>query len=94
MLKLHSQPTLEGSQPLSGDKIYETVLDRQPGYSKGLGWALKPKSSKSCASSSSTSFSQSREVEEAKVIIEQQRLELGEAKRMIEEHRRTSKMHK
>ncbi|KAA0055839.1 CACTA en-spm transposon protein [Cucumis melo var. makuwa] len=26
-----------GSQPLSGDEICETVLDKQSGYSKGLG---------------------------------------------------------
>ncbi|KAA0066990.1 uncharacterized protein E5676_scaffold233G00170 [Cucumis melo var. makuwa] len=38
MLELQSQPTSEGSQPLSRDKICEIVLDRQPGYSKGLEW--------------------------------------------------------
>ncbi|TYK08860.1 GDSL esterase/lipase [Cucumis melo var. makuwa] len=38
MLELQSQPTLEGSQPLSGDEICETVLGRRSGYSKGLSW--------------------------------------------------------
>ncbi|TYK01603.1 CACTA en-spm transposon protein [Cucumis melo var. makuwa] len=38
MLELQSQPTPEGSQPLSEDEICNQVLDRQPGYSKGLGW--------------------------------------------------------
>ncbi|TYK02259.1 CACTA en-spm transposon protein [Cucumis melo var. makuwa] len=33
----HSQPILEGSQPLSGDEICDQVLGRRPGYSKGLG---------------------------------------------------------
>ncbi|TYK23259.1 CACTA en-spm transposon protein [Cucumis melo var. makuwa] len=40
MLKLQFQPTSEGSQPLSRDEICETVLGRQSGYSKCLGWAL------------------------------------------------------
>ncbi|KAA0032375.1 CACTA en-spm transposon protein [Cucumis melo var. makuwa] len=33
----HSQPSLEGSRPLSGKEICETVLGRRPGYSKDLG---------------------------------------------------------
>ncbi|KAA0046002.1 gamma-aminobutyrate transaminase POP2 [Cucumis melo var. makuwa] len=37
ILELQSQPTLEGSQPLSGDEICDQVLDRRLGYSKGLG---------------------------------------------------------
>ncbi|TYK11950.1 CACTA en-spm transposon protein [Cucumis melo var. makuwa] len=37
MLELQSQPTLEGSQPLSEDEICDQVLGRRPGYSKGLG---------------------------------------------------------
>ncbi|KAA0039668.1 CACTA en-spm transposon protein [Cucumis melo var. makuwa] len=35
MLELQSQPTPDGSQPLSGDEICETMLGRQPSYSKG-----------------------------------------------------------
>ena len=44
MLELQSQPTPEGSQPLSGDEICETVLDKRPGYSKGLSWGPRSKS--------------------------------------------------
>ncbi|KAA0041908.1 uncharacterized protein E5676_scaffold306G001000 [Cucumis melo var. makuwa] len=39
-------PTLESPQPLFGDEIYEIVVGRRLSYSKGLGWGLKPKSSK------------------------------------------------
>ncbi|KAA0054670.1 CACTA en-spm transposon protein [Cucumis melo var. makuwa] len=53
MLELQSQPTLEGSQPLSRDEICETVLGRRPGYSKGLGWGLKPKAHKTISANSS-----------------------------------------
>ncbi|TYK18447.1 CACTA en-spm transposon protein [Cucumis melo var. makuwa] len=64
MLKLQSQPTLEGSQPLSEDEICDQVLGRRPGYSKGLGWGPKPKTCRTMsASSSSTSCSQSTEKE-------------------------------
>ncbi|KAA0033162.1 CACTA en-spm transposon protein [Cucumis melo var. makuwa] len=38
MLELQSQPIPEGSQPLSEDEIWDQVLGRRPGYSKGLGW--------------------------------------------------------
>ncbi|KAA0065696.1 CACTA en-spm transposon protein [Cucumis melo var. makuwa] len=37
MLELQSQPTPEGTQPLFGDEICKTVLDRRSNYSKGLG---------------------------------------------------------
>ncbi|KAA0038746.1 CACTA en-spm transposon protein [Cucumis melo var. makuwa] len=37
MLELQSQPTPEGSQPLSEDEICDQVLGRRPSYSKGLG---------------------------------------------------------
>ncbi|KAA0026158.1 CACTA en-spm transposon protein [Cucumis melo var. makuwa] len=60
MLELQSQPTPEGSQPLSEDEICDQVLGKRPGYSKGLGWGPKPKAHrKASASSSSTSCSQS-----------------------------------
>ncbi|KAA0032062.1 CACTA en-spm transposon protein [Cucumis melo var. makuwa] len=60
MLELQSQPTPEGSQPLSEDEICDQVLGRRPGYSKGLGWGPKPKARRTAsASSSSTSCSQS-----------------------------------
>uniref|UniRef100_A0A9I9EB55 CACTA en-spm transposon protein n=1 Tax=Cucumis melo TaxID=3656 RepID=A0A9I9EB55_CUCME len=62
MLELQSQPTPEGSQPLSEDEICDQVLGRRPGYSKGLGWGPKPKVRRTAsASSSSTSCSQSIE---------------------------------
>ncbi|TYK09603.1 CACTA en-spm transposon protein [Cucumis melo var. makuwa] len=64
MLELQSQPTPEGSQPLSEDEICDQVLGRRPGYSKGLGWGPKPKARRTAsASSSSTSCSQSTENE-------------------------------
>uniref|UniRef100_A0A9I9ECQ0 CACTA en-spm transposon protein n=1 Tax=Cucumis melo TaxID=3656 RepID=A0A9I9ECQ0_CUCME len=64
MLELQSQPTLEGSQPLSEDEICDQVLGRRLGYSKGLGWGPKPKARRTAsASSSSTSCSQSTEKE-------------------------------
>ncbi|KAA0059798.1 uncharacterized protein E6C27_scaffold108G00640 [Cucumis melo var. makuwa] len=64
MLELQSQPTPEGSQPLSEDEICDQVLGRRPGYSKGLGWGPKPKARRTAsASSSSTSCSQSTQKE-------------------------------
>ncbi|KAA0045466.1 cytochrome P450 CYP82D47-like [Cucumis melo var. makuwa] len=68
----HSQPTPEGSQPLSGHKICETVLGRRLCYSKGLGWGPNPKSHKTNASSSSTTFSQVRVYELRQAMTEQQ----------------------
>ncbi|KAA0058417.1 gamma-aminobutyrate transaminase POP2 [Cucumis melo var. makuwa] len=59
MLVLQSQPTLKGSQPLSGDEICEDVLGRRLSYSKGLGWALKSKSRKMASASSATTSMQS-----------------------------------
>ncbi|TYK14632.1 CACTA en-spm transposon protein [Cucumis melo var. makuwa] len=60
MLELQSQPTLEGSQPLSENEICNQVLGRRPGYSKGLGWGPKPKVRRTMSASSlSTSYSQS-----------------------------------
>ncbi|KAA0049850.1 uncharacterized protein E6C27_scaffold1591G00530 [Cucumis melo var. makuwa] len=44
MLELQSEHTPKSLQPLSGDEICETMLGRQPSYSKGLGWGPKPKS--------------------------------------------------
>ncbi|KAA0060388.1 CACTA en-spm transposon protein [Cucumis melo var. makuwa] len=64
MLELQSQPTLEGSQPLSSDEICDQVLGRRPCYSKCLGWGPKSKVRKmTSASSSSTSCSQSTQKE-------------------------------
>ncbi|TYK09466.1 CACTA en-spm transposon protein [Cucumis melo var. makuwa] len=64
MLELQSQPTPEGSQPLSEDEICDQVLGRRPGYSKGLGWGPKSKARRTTsASSSSTSCLQSTEKE-------------------------------
>ncbi|TYJ98333.1 CACTA en-spm transposon protein [Cucumis melo var. makuwa] len=64
MLELQSQPTLEGSQPLSEDEICNQVLGRRSGYSKGLGWRPKPKARRTTsANSSSTSCSQSTQKE-------------------------------
>ncbi|KAA0026134.1 CACTA en-spm transposon protein [Cucumis melo var. makuwa] len=67
VLELQSQPTPEGSQPLSRDEIYDQMLGRRPGYSKGLGWGPKPKACKTMsASSSTTSCSQSATEREIK----------------------------
>ncbi|KAA0036796.1 CACTA en-spm transposon protein [Cucumis melo var. makuwa] len=64
ILELQSQPTPEGSQPLSKVEICDQVLGRRPGYSKGLGWGPKPKARRTAsASSSSTSCSQSTQKE-------------------------------
>ncbi|KAA0040881.1 CACTA en-spm transposon protein [Cucumis melo var. makuwa] len=64
MLRLQSQPTPKGSQPLSEDEICDQVLGRRLGYSKGLGWGPKPKARRTTsARSSSTSCSQSRQNE-------------------------------
>ncbi|KAA0060223.1 CACTA en-spm transposon protein [Cucumis melo var. makuwa] len=64
MLELQSQPTPEGSQPLSENEICDQVLGRRPCYLKGLGWGPKPKARRTAsASSSSTSCSQSTEKE-------------------------------
>ncbi|KAA0066177.1 CACTA en-spm transposon protein [Cucumis melo var. makuwa] len=60
MLELQSQPTLEGTQPLSRDEIYEMMLGRRSGYSKCLDWGPKPKAYRTTnASSATTSCSQS-----------------------------------
>ncbi|KAA0048582.1 uncharacterized protein E5676_scaffold236G00180 [Cucumis melo var. makuwa] len=40
-------------QPLSKDEICDQVLDRQLGYSKGLGWGPKPKAHRTTSASSS-----------------------------------------
>ncbi|KAA0046484.1 CACTA en-spm transposon protein [Cucumis melo var. makuwa] len=59
-LRKEFQPTPDGSQPLSRDVICDTVLDRRPGYSKGLGLGPKPKFCKTAnASNASNSCSQS-----------------------------------
>lgn len=99
MLELLLVPTLEGSQPLSGDEICETVLGRRPGYSKGLDWGPKPKSRKD-GSSASNLVSQEihdREVMELRNIVESSQSRIKELKegqrRMIEEQIRTSEMH-
>uniref|UniRef100_A0A9I9EJX6 CACTA en-spm transposon protein n=1 Tax=Cucumis melo TaxID=3656 RepID=A0A9I9EJX6_CUCME len=80
MLKLQSQPTPEGSQPLSEDEICDQVLGRRPCYSKGLGWGPKPKARRTTsASSSSTSCSQSTEKEielQAKLYEALERIEV------------------
>ncbi|KAA0033868.1 CACTA en-spm transposon protein [Cucumis melo var. makuwa] len=47
-------PTLEGSQPHSGNEICEMVLGRRSGYSKGLDWGPKPKAHKTTSASNST----------------------------------------
>ena len=74
MLKLQSHPTPKGSQPLSRNEICETVLGRQPGYSKDLGWGLRPNSRHFSSSSSFTSIerelTQVKEVNELKTHLE------------------------
>ncbi|KAL0556068.1 hypothetical protein IC582_004573 [Cucumis melo] len=54
ILEFQSQPTSEGSQPLSKDKICEIVLGKRSSYSKSLGRVPKPKSQKSGRHSSSS----------------------------------------
>ncbi|KAA0040162.1 uncharacterized protein E6C27_scaffold1302G00120 [Cucumis melo var. makuwa] len=72
MLELQSLLILEGSQQLFKDKIYETILGKRPGYSKGLGWGPKPKSRKRNPSHSSSFYDQemyNREVNELKASL-------------------------
>ncbi|TYK24203.1 CACTA en-spm transposon protein [Cucumis melo var. makuwa] len=91
------ESTILGSQPLSVNKIFKTILDRRPDYSKGLRWGPKPKSrNKGSNSSSSSQEMHSREVSELRASLEcsqskfeEQRSELEEAKRLIEEQRKT-----
>ncbi|KAA0037957.1 uncharacterized protein E6C27_scaffold36G001380 [Cucumis melo var. makuwa] len=86
MMQLQFQPTLKGSQPLSRDEICEIVLGIRSGYSEGLDWRPKPKSRKTASASSfSTMFSQAREYELQQIMIEQQHVELDEAKHMVKE---------
>ncbi|KAA0065797.1 uncharacterized protein E5676_scaffold546G001910 [Cucumis melo var. makuwa] len=54
MLEVQSQPILECTQSLIGDEIYETMLGRRLGYSKGRGWGPMPKARKTTSASSST----------------------------------------
>ena len=83
MLQLQSQPISEGSQPLYEDKICETVLGKRLGYSKGHGWGPKPKSRKSYASSSCSSYYHHALI----VEVSKLRDNLANANRMIEEQR-------
>ena len=74
MLELQSQPTLEASQPLSGNEICEAVLGRQLGYSKGIGWGPWKKFRNIADNSSSTSYERemhTREVIELEARIEE-----------------------
>ena len=56
MVDLQSQPVPEGSEPLTQDEIYKTVFGRRLGYSKGLGWGPKPRSTTTVSSSSSSMY--------------------------------------
>ncbi|KAA0033763.1 CACTA en-spm transposon protein [Cucumis melo var. makuwa] len=80
ILELQSQPTPEGSQPVSEDEICDQVLSRRPGYSKGPGWGPKPKARRTAsASSSSISCLQSTEKEielQAKILEALERIEV------------------
>ena len=60
MVEMQSQPTPEGSTPLTPDEICEKVLGVKPCYVCGLGYGEIP-----ISSSSSTRYTRS-EVEEAK----------------------------
>ncbi|TYK18159.1 CACTA en-spm transposon protein [Cucumis melo var. makuwa] len=75
----HSQTTLEGNHSLSRDEICETVLDRRPGYSKGLGSGPKPKVRKTMsASSSTTSCLQSTVELQLQAKLDQTMQQIGE----------------
>ncbi|KAA8516236.1 hypothetical protein F0562_019415 [Nyssa sinensis] len=45
MIKLQSQLTLTGTEPLTADEICDKVLRKSPGYYRGLGHGLTPASS-------------------------------------------------
>ncbi|KAA0046450.1 gamma-aminobutyrate transaminase POP2 [Cucumis melo var. makuwa] len=72
----------EGTQPLSRNEICETVLGRQPTYSKGLGWGPKPKAHKTAsASNSTTSCSQSTVKLQLRVALDKAMLHIEEQTR-------------
>uniref|UniRef100_A0A9I9E602 Uncharacterized protein n=1 Tax=Cucumis melo TaxID=3656 RepID=A0A9I9E602_CUCME len=71
--------TLEGNRSLSRDEICETVLDRRPDYSKGLGSGPKPKVRKTMsASSSTTSCLQSTVELQLQAKLDQTMQQIGE----------------
>ncbi|KAA0056605.1 cytochrome P450 CYP82D47-like [Cucumis melo var. makuwa] len=79
----HTIGGMYGRLALSLRSLHESCIS---GYSKGLGWGPKSKSCKTASASSfSTMFSQAREYELQQVMVKQQRVELDEAKRAIEE---------
>ncbi|KAA0039153.1 uncharacterized protein E5676_scaffold322G00190 [Cucumis melo var. makuwa] len=78
-LSNQSQPILEGSQPFSEDEICEMILGRRLGYLKGLGCEPKPKFSKMVSGSNASTLC----LQFTKDL--QLRIELDEAKRVIEE---------
>ncbi|TYJ97764.1 gamma-aminobutyrate transaminase POP2 [Cucumis melo var. makuwa] len=75
-------PRRQGTQPLSRNEICETVLGRQPTYSKGLGWGPKPKAHKTAsASNSTTSCSQSTVKLQLRVALDKAMLHIEEQTR-------------
>ncbi|XP_050944266.1 uncharacterized protein LOC103491642 isoform X2 [Cucumis melo] len=84
---MHSQPTPEDSQPLSGDEICDQVLGRRPGYLKGLGWGPKLKVCKTTSASNSTmSCPQSTEKEielQAKINEALERIEVQDRNHQV-----------
>ncbi|KAF9589210.1 hypothetical protein IFM89_019857 [Coptis chinensis] len=46
MVELQNQPTLEGSNPLTKEEIFDEVLGVRPGYKRGLGHGKAPPSHK------------------------------------------------
>uniref|UniRef100_A0A5B7A3F1 Uncharacterized protein n=1 Tax=Davidia involucrata TaxID=16924 RepID=A0A5B7A3F1_DAVIN len=44
---MQSEPTLEGSNPLTDDEIFERVMDMRSGYALGLGHGVVPPSFRS-----------------------------------------------
>ncbi|KAF9609475.1 hypothetical protein IFM89_016474 [Coptis chinensis] len=49
MVELQNQPTLEGSNPLTEEEIFDEVLGVRPGYKRGLGHGEAPPSRKRVA---------------------------------------------
>ena len=98
MVKLQSQPVLEGSEPLTKNEICETVLGRQSGYSKGLDWGPKPKYRTAVSSSSSTMYDYQAHImkvselraslENANQILQEQRLRKEERDQQMAERDR------
>ncbi|KAF9609260.1 hypothetical protein IFM89_014454, partial [Coptis chinensis] len=74
MVELQNQPTLEGSNPLTEEEIFDEVLGVRPGYKRGLGHGEAPPSRKHVAAYEHPDVDQLRvRAEEAESQLEELR---------------------